>query len=147
VSTVSRMVAGLIGVLLLMAVGIGCSSDGDDAVPADAQRVTVTMGDSLAFDQPTLTVQAGKPVLLTIKSTGQTDHDFTVMGMPATNVKNDTKGRDGHGHNQAGEVVGHPRKGGEVTIRFTPTTPGTYEFYCSVTGHKDAGMRGVLTVT
>jgi uncharacterized cupredoxin-like copper-binding protein len=25
--------------------------------------------------------------------------------------------------------------------------PGTYQFYCSVSGHKDAGMKGELTVS
>ena len=26
-------------------------------------------------------------------------------------------------------------------------TPGTYIFYCSVPGHEQAGMKGVLTVS
>jgi uncharacterized cupredoxin-like copper-binding protein len=32
------------------------------------------------------------------------------------------------------------------TLDFTPTKPGTYEFFCTVAGHKDAGMVGTLIV-
>ncbi len=32
------------------------------------------------------------------------------------------------------------------TIEFTPTKPGTYEFFCTVAGHKEAGMVGTLVV-
>ena len=37
--------------------------------------------------------------------------------------------------------------GGKGTLTFTPSKPGTYEFYCTVAGHKEAGMVGILTVT
>ena len=36
-----------------------------------------------------------------------------------------------------------PGKSGEVTIN---APAGTYQFYCNVPGHKDAGMVGVMTV-
>jgi uncharacterized cupredoxin-like copper-binding protein len=139
---------GLAALALLALLAAGCSSGSDDSVPADAQRVAVTVGDALLFDPRALTLQAGKPVALTVKNIGNTDHDFTVMEMDATNVKNKIDGGESHtGHSMAGVVVGHPKKNGEVTIQFTPTRPGTYEFYCSVTGHREAGMKGVLTVT
>jgi uncharacterized cupredoxin-like copper-binding protein len=32
------------------------------------------------------------------------------------------------------------------TLEFTPTKPGTYEFICTVPGHKEAGMVGALIV-
>ena len=33
-----------------------------------------------------------------------------------------------------------------ATLEFTPTKPGTYEFFCTVAGHKEAGMKGTLVV-
>lgn len=126
-----------------------CSGgDKDEAVPADAQQMTVTVGDALTFDPPSITVEANRPVFVTMKNVGKTDHDFTVIEMPATGVKNEIKGSESHtGHGMQGVIVGHPKTNGDVTIRFTPTRAGTYEFYCSVAGHKDAGMKGTITVT
>lgn len=31
-------------------------------------------------------------------------------------------------------------------MRFTPMEAGEYEFYCSVEGHREAGMKGKLIV-
>ncbi|TMW73916.1 plastocyanin/azurin family copper-binding protein [Alteribacter natronophilus] len=32
------------------------------------------------------------------------------------------------------------------SIIFTPLKTGTYEFFCTIPGHKEAGMRGTLIV-
>lgn len=39
------------------------------------------------------------------------------------------------------------KSGENVAISFTPEKPGSYEFYCNVAGHLEAGMNGTLTVT
>jgi uncharacterized cupredoxin-like copper-binding protein len=133
-------------VLVVLGLIVGaCASAGDqDAIPADAQPLTVSFGDSLAFEPPTLTVQVGRPVVLTVKNLGNTDHDFSIRDMPAKDITSRIEGS--HGHGGTGMIVGHPKANSEVTVRFTPTAAGTYEFYCSVTGHRDAGMKGSITV-
>jgi uncharacterized cupredoxin-like copper-binding protein len=40
----------------------------------------------------------------------------------------------------------HVQPGQTATVSFTPTVAGTYEYYCDVPGHKDAAMKGTLTV-
>jgi uncharacterized cupredoxin-like copper-binding protein len=115
-----------------------------DAMAADAQRLTVTLGDTLRFDQPAFTVNAGRPVVITVRNVGSTNHDFVIPSMPAEDVVIRNEG--GHTHGDGTAIVGHPRVNGEVTVQFTPTQPGTYEFYCSVTGHKEAGMTGTIIV-
>ena len=36
--------------------------------------------------------------------------------------------------------------GATGTVDFTPSEAGTYEFYCTIEGHKEAGMVGTLVV-
>jgi plastocyanin len=48
----------------------------------------------------------------------------------------------GNGVNQIGKVVSN---GGTSTVSAT-VKPGKYTFYCSVPGHRQAGMVGTLTV-
>ena len=51
-----------------------------------------------------------------------------------------------HAHEEAAVHV-HTGSGEEVTVTFTPTEPGVYEFYCSVPGHREEGMIGALIVS
>lgn len=37
--------------------------------------------------------------------------------------------------------------GGTTTLDLTGLAPGTYDMICTVTGHKDSGMTGTITVT
>jgi uncharacterized cupredoxin-like copper-binding protein len=115
-----------------------------DAIAADAQQLTVTVGDSLSFDRPTLIVEAGRPVVVTVRNQSMTEHDFVIPSMPAQDVVVRFEG--GHSHGDGTAIVGHPQTKGEVRVQFTPTEPGTYEFYCSLPGHREAGMTGTVTV-
>jgi len=51
-------------------------------------------------------------------------------------------GIKGNGVDKDGPVV---NKGGKSTAT-ADLKPGTYEFYCPVPGHEEAGMKGTLTV-
>src|SRR5687767_7013899 len=54
--------------------GPGAAGTPDQSV----QEVTLVAQDSLRFDPATLTVEAGRPVRLTLRNAGQTTHDFTL---------------------------------------------------------------------
>lgn len=34
----------------------------------------------------------------------------------------------------------------EAKLELTPSTAGTYEYYCTLPGHTEVGMKGVLVV-
>ncbi len=96
---------------------------------ATVQEVTIVAADTMRFDPSTLTVEAGRPVRLTLRNTGQSTHDFSLsQGVPRP-VK----------------VVA---LGGETaSVTFTLTRPGTYQFVCDQFGHAMGGMKGTITAT
>lgn len=82
---------------------------------------------------------------VTVTNLGAADHDFVIAGLEAKNIKSVTAGHGGHSKGSA-EIVGHAKPKQTVTVRFTPLGTGDFEIFCSVPGHKEGGMVGVLTV-
>lgn len=100
-----------------------------NARPAAAPVVTVpvTMKD-FSYTPDKITVPVGARVRLLFRNEGQKRHDFKVesgLGEPRI------------------ESIG---SGGAATLEFIASTPGEYVFYCTLRGHRDRGMRGLLTV-
>jgi uncharacterized cupredoxin-like copper-binding protein len=83
-------------------------------------------GSALKFDKKTLQAKAGK-VTIVMSNPSELSHSVAIEG-----------GRI----NAAGEVVG---PGGTSTAS-ADLKPGTYTFFCTVPGHRGAGMQGTLTV-
>ena len=130
------------------ALAVGCrpsSGDQTSAHPAQSQYAVVSTLDELRFEPGVLILHAGRPVQLSIKNPGNLEHDFVIAEMPARDVKNDMGSRHNHSM-KPGIIMGDAAPKQEATIGFTPTRAGTYEFYCSQPGHREAGMKGTLTV-
>jgi len=112
----------------------------------EPQALTLTATD-IKFDQTSFEVTAGQPVKLTYANQGALEHDFSIQAIAVTNVHESGD----HLHHDMGSTpmpdlhvaIG---AGQTVVLTFTPTTPGTYEFFCAIAGHKDAGMTGQLIV-
>ena len=132
---------GLLGAAAIMLAG--CASAGE------AQSLTLGAED-LAFSPTTLTVAAGQPVALTLQNNGALEHDFSILEIPIEGPAH-TSGSSGHtaGHSDAAEPDLHVSAvgGQSATVEFIPSKPGSYEFWCTVPGHKEAGMTGTLEVT
>ena len=79
------------------------------------------------YDKTTLTAKEGV-ASLTFANSSQVEHNVTI-------------------ENSAGTTVGGTTTfaGGSHTIRIS-LKAGTYKFFCSVPGHREAGMEGTLTV-
>jgi plastocyanin len=120
----------LAGALMLAACGGRSAGAANKPAAGPAQNVTVKGADTMRFDPATLTVKAGSPVHVTMNDAGASlPHDFTIdsVGGQKFQVK--------------------PQPNGQASGDFTPPTAGTFQFYCSEPGHKEAGMVGTLTVT
>jgi heme/copper-type cytochrome/quinol oxidase subunit 2 len=98
------------------------------------QRATITL-DSYSYTPNHLIVEAGKPVELALISvTTIIPHNFIIKS-PTGNLS----------------VEQDVSAGKTVTIRFTPTQPGTFPIYCDkrfwpLPSHRDKGMEGTLEV-
>jgi len=118
--------AGFLLVLIVAGVGLaGCGGHGHEssAVPPGARRIEVSAG-SFRFEPAELEVRAGEPIAIALSST-DVEHDLVIDEF------------DAHVYAGAGETA----EGG-----FTAGEPGSYPYYCSIEGHRDAGMEGTLIV-
>lgn len=104
------------------------SSPSSSTATAGALSVAADPSGQLKFTKSSLTAKAGK---VTIKFTNDTPvaHNLTIQ------------------QGTGGPVIGATPTfmGGSKTLTVTLKS-GTYTYYCSVPGHRDAGMHGTLTV-
>ena len=120
--------------ILVGACGGGSGKDNSSAGDTKANKTALetpngpkieVSAKEFSFTPATLTLKAGQGSTIVLKNTGSIEHDLTVsdagfkVTVPAS---------------QSGDKV------------LTIAKAGTYEFHCAVPGHKDAGMKGQITV-
>jgi uncharacterized cupredoxin-like copper-binding protein len=116
---------GLAAALLLAACGgTAAPTTPAPATPPPGVELSVT-GTEFAFTPDAYTVTAGESVTITLVNGGAVEHDFSV---DALNVRV------------------HADVGKTTSETFTGFAAGTYEVYCSIPGHKQAGMVAELVV-
>jgi len=139
------MRAMLIALIVGAAVIAGCGGDDNEesaATPTATQAPAEDSGSSsggaatlkfsapadgsLKFDQKDATAKAGK-VTVDFTNPSSTPHAVEI---------------EGNGVEEETETV----TSGDAPPITVDLKPGTYEFYCPVPGHKEAGMKGTLTV-
>ena len=124
---------------------------GQSQSTASTPQTLSVAANEFAFVPAALSVQAGQPVTISLQNTGAVEHDWSI---PEIEISGEAKssGDTPSGH-MMGDTGDEPKLhvaagiGGKGTLTFTPSKPGTYEYYCTVAGHKEAGMVGTLTVT
>jgi nitrite reductase (NO-forming) len=90
-----------------------------------AEQITIS-GSEFAFTPATVTVKKGQQVEITFKNTGKYPHNLTItdLGVKSNTIK----------------------PGEQDVVTFTPDKTGNFAFMCTVPGHADKGMTGVLKV-
>jgi len=130
--------------------GDGHSHDaaGNDALfnePA-AQTVRVTMAD-ISFVPASIKAAPGSLIELAMRNEGVLDHDFTIARIDVDQATRRT-GAVPAAHQHLAQYSVHIALGSkqEARVRLHLHDPGTYKFFCTVEGHEQAGMRGMLTI-
>jgi plastocyanin len=127
--------------LLVLSLGLAaCGGDDDEGAGAATTEETATGGGggggatlalaadpdgALAFDKTSLEASAGE-VTIDLTNESSTPHNVEIQGMGVDEVSDTITGSTA-----------------SVTVTLEP---GTYEFFCNIPGHREAGMEGTLTV-
>ena len=109
----------------------------------------VIEGTEWAFDPPLIEVPVGQRVRLTLVNDGRAEHDVEIAALVAEHMEaaGEEHGRLGGGHHAEGVVATHAMPGTESSVLFTATKAGSFEFACTIPGHKESGMVGTIVVT
>lgn len=154
-----KRIALLFILLAVLPVLVACSGD-DTAESASPPQAITLVATDIAYDMDRMEAGAGESIRLTLDNQGVLEHDFSITEIPlsgeaaAVDPAGEMAGHDmasdmahdmGHMTDQPAVHVAAP-SGDQAGVEFTPATPGEYEFYCTVPGHREAGMRGILVV-
>lgn len=136
-TTLRLLLLALIVTFALAACGGSASN------PTAPRTVTLTMTE-FQFQPAEITVNVGQPIKLVMKNNGTVLHDFV-----STDALVEVMEEHGAEHDMAGMATNmHAaiEAGQQSTLEFKATQAGIYTFYCTITGHQEAGMVGKLIV-
>jgi uncharacterized cupredoxin-like copper-binding protein len=111
-------IPAVVAAVTLAACGGGAGTEG---ASGDGLTVVAT---EYEFEPADVTIPADTPTEVTVDNQGIIEHDWTVDEL---------------------EVLIHADPGESATDSVTAAA-GTYDIYCSIPGHRELGMEGVLTV-
>jgi len=112
-----------LGALLVASLAAGTSAGGVSAEALAKLPALTTL--PTAFDRTELRAKVGETVALRLSNQDTQSHSFDIDEFSV------------HALLPAGATS---------LALFTPSTPGSYTFYCSIPGHREAGMVGTLVV-
>jgi FtsP/CotA-like multicopper oxidase with cupredoxin domain len=127
-------VAAFAALLVLGVVGAACTSKssagaaGEGTAAAANATFDVSLSDQLKIDPAMIEAPADTALTFTVSNSGATPHTFAVE---ANGQTYDTGSIDG---------------GSSVTLEVPALPEGTYTTLCTIAGHADAGMKGMLMV-
>jgi nitrite reductase (NO-forming) len=114
-----------LGALLVASTAAGTSAGGVSAEALAKLPALATLPNGFAFDRTELRAKVGETVALRLENQDTNAHSFDIDQFTVHTLL---------------------PAGATSLALFTASTPGTYTFYCSIPGHREAGMVGTLIV-
>jgi plastocyanin len=144
----------LVGVVALAGCGSSSNSSSSASTPATTASSTPATSSSSSTPAPAPAESSATTKLsLEANPEGQLSFNTKSLTAKAGKVTIDFTNSSPVGHNvtiesSSGEMVGATPtfQGGSKTLSVT-LKAGTYKYFCSVPGHRQAGMEGTLTVS
>ncbi|MGJ9460479.1 plastocyanin/azurin family copper-binding protein [Oceanobacillus sp. CF4.6] len=97
----------------------------------------VIQADEYSFSPSHTQIIAGEEITITLDNIGELEHELKIKEVNSSH--NHQKNNDEiHVHSMAGE---------QQEISFTPVSPGEYSYICTIPGHAEAGMIGIIEVS
>ena len=127
-----------------------CAGTGLDRGDSEVREVRVRATDDLRFEPSEMRLRRGQSVRLMMENMGESVHDFTVDEMPMMGGGTQGGPHDmGNGMTMdTSEYAMHMavESHRDGVMEFTPTESGSYTYYCTTNGHREAGMEGTIFV-
>jgi plastocyanin len=114
-----------LGALIVASMAAGTSTGGVSAAALAKLPALATLPNGFRFDRTELRAKVGETVALRLSNQDTSAHSFDI--------------------DEFGIHTLLPAGATSLAL-FTASTPGTYTFYCSIPGHREAGMVGTLIV-
>ncbi len=135
----------------------GRSGAGQEAHSHTAPKTIEVKAREMAFAPSAFAVRAGERISLHFENEGRVLHDWTLVPDGGSKVRpaqghahkseDSPHGSDGHRHSVGpGQLHVMAEPGRTARLDFEIAAPGEYEFFCSVPGHREAGMVGRIVV-
>ncbi|MFL2640316.1 MAG: cupredoxin domain-containing protein [Dehalococcoidia bacterium] len=120
------------GLCLILSIAMITACGGSDSSSnvVDPNEIRITSGidgEEFSFDPETINVNVSETVKLVFENNGTIAHDFEIPDLEVV-IQTTNSGNSG-----------------EITF-VAPSIAGSYDFICSIPGHKEAGMVGKLVV-
>lgn len=148
---VAETVALLLGAAMFAAAAhegehFSAGEPGNAKKPARTVNVTMSDGDgTMRFIPDRLDVKKGEQVHFIIQNKGALKHEFTLASVQDNNKHAELMQKyPDMEHDDPNAKSVDPGKTAEILWRFSKG--GTFEFACLIPGHREAGMRGTVTV-
>jgi plastocyanin len=140
------------GILVLAGCGGSKSSSSTESTPATTATPTTQSTSTTSSSTAAAPSTASGSLSLAANPEGQLKYNTTSLTAKAGNVSIDFSNMSPLEHNVTVESSSHAVVGATPTFKGESKTltltlkPGTYKFFCSVPGHRMAGMEGTLVV-
>lgn len=109
--------------------------------PTEIKKIVIETS-GMSYSPEEVIVEKNMPIVLALKNSDQIEHDIEIKDASFNMVSEST-----HQHEVKENVIHlHAKPQSTSEITFSINEVGTYEFFCTIPGHKEKGMVGQFVV-